>query len=114
MAKIVGEKGTVIAIDVQSEMLQCAKKKSDRHGLSSRILYHQNSLDSMGIEKNADFILSFHMVHEPGGKYLVAEPVFHVSEPAFNQTLDAAVRAGFRIEERPKISMSRAVLLTKS
>jgi len=129
MAEMVGAKGTVIATDVQSEMLQYARKKGDRYGLNSRILWHRNAPDSLGIEQPADFVLSFHMVHEvpdqdrlfqevfatlrPGGGYLVAEPVFHVSEPAFDRTLDAAVRAGFGIEGRPKISMSRAVLLKK-
>jgi ubiquinone/menaquinone biosynthesis C-methylase UbiE len=129
MAEMVGAKGTVIATDVQSEMLHCARKKCDRYGLGSRILWHRNSPDSLGIDQPADFVLSFHMVHEvpdqdrllqevfatlkPGGTYLVAEPVFHVSESAFNRTLESAVRAGFGIEERPEISMSRAVLLKK-
>ncbi|MDP3565346.1 MAG: class I SAM-dependent methyltransferase [Methanoregula sp.] len=129
MAEMIGENGTVIATDVQSEMLQYAKKKSDRSGLSSRITWHQNSPDCLGIEQKADFVLSFHMVHEvpdqdrflrevfsiikSGGKYLVAEPVFHVSELAFSKTLENAARAGFMIEDRPEISMSRAVLLAK-
>jgi ubiquinone/menaquinone biosynthesis C-methylase UbiE len=129
MAEMVGENGTVIATDVQSEMLQYAKKKSNRHGPSSRITWHQNSPDCLGIEQNADFALSFHMVHEvpdqdrflrevfsiikSGGKYLVAEPTFHVSELAFSKTLENAVQAGFMIEDRPEISMSCAVLLVK-
>ena len=129
MAEMVGENGTVIATDVQGEMLQYAKDKSNRSAFGSRITWHQNSPESLGIQKNADFILSFHMVHEvpdqnrffrevfailkPGGKYLVAEPVFHVSEYAFGQSLEAAARAGFRIEERPEISMSRTAVLVK-
>ncbi len=129
MAEMVGAEGTVIAADVQSEMLECARKRCDRHGPGSRICWHRNSPDSLGIDRPADFVLSFHMVHEvpdqdrllqevfatlkPGGRYLVAEPVFHVSEPAFDRMLEAAFRAGFRIEGRPEISMSRAVLLKK-
>lgn len=129
MAEMVGENGTVIATDVQGEMLQYAKDKSNRSASGSRITWHQNSAKSLGIQKNADFILSFHMVHEvpdqdrffkevfailkSGGKYLVAEPVFHVSEHTFGRSLEAAARAGFRIEERPEISMSRSVVLVK-
>jgi ubiquinone/menaquinone biosynthesis C-methylase UbiE len=129
MAEMVGENGTVTATDVQDEMLQYAKDKSNRSASGSRITWHRNSPESLGIQMNADFILSFHMVHEvpdqdrffkevfailkPGGKYLVAEPVFHVSEQAFGRSLEAAARAGLRIEERPKISMSRSVVLVK-
>ena len=131
MADMAGEKGRVIAVDVQGEMLRYAKIKSDRSGLGSRITWHQSTPDMLGIpEDHAEFILSFYMVHEvpdqdrffrevfailkPGGKYLVAAPVFHVSDQAFSKTLESAVNAGFRVEKRPEISMSRTVLLSKS
>jgi predicted methyltransferase len=50
---------------------------------------------------------------KPGGTYCVVEPVFHVTEAAFDSTLEAAARAGFRIDERPKISLSRTAVLVK-
>jgi ubiquinone/menaquinone biosynthesis C-methylase UbiE len=127
MAEMAGKNGTVIATDVQSDMLQYAKDKSNRSSSGSRITWHRNSPESLAIQTTADFILSFYMVHEvpdqdrffkevfallkPGGKYLVAEPVFHVPEHAFSQSLEAAFRAGFRVEERPEIPMSRSVVL---
>ena len=129
MAEMTGEGGKVIACDIQSEMLRFAEEKCRKAGLSTRIVWHQSTPDALGIAAEADFILSFHMVHEvpdrkrflyevffllrTGGKYLIAEPAGHVSESAFEQTIADAIQAGFRIVERPRISMSRVVLLEK-
>jgi ubiquinone/menaquinone biosynthesis C-methylase UbiE len=38
LAKMVGETGKVIAVDVQDEMLQMVKKKAVKEGLESRIM----------------------------------------------------------------------------
>jgi hypothetical protein len=46
----------------------------------------------------------------PGGRFLVAEPAFHVSGDAFEGELAAAVRAGLKLIERPRVRLSRAVL----
>lgn len=129
MAQMVGSQGQVIAIDVQKEMLDLVKRKSKKSNLDQRILFHQCKPDSLGMQQRADFILSFYMVHEvpdrdlffsevigllaPGGKYLIVEPNFHVSKAAFDDTLDHAIRAGFRVESRPKIFISRAAILRK-
>ncbi len=129
MAKMVGPRGLVISIDVQQEMLDRVKKKSEKPGLAGRILFHLGTPGAIGIDKNADFILSFYMVHEvpdrdaffkevfgllnPGSRYLIVEPVIHVSQKAFDDTLEHARRAGFMVEKQPKVLMSRAALLMK-
>jgi ubiquinone/menaquinone biosynthesis C-methylase UbiE len=129
MAKMVGPGGIVISIDVQQEMLDLVKKKSEKLDLAGRILFHRGTPEAIGIHKNADFILSFYMVHEvpdrdaffkevsgllnPTGRYLIVEPLFHVSEKAFEDTLGRARRAGFVVEKQPKVLWSRAVLLLK-
>jgi len=129
MAKMVGPGGMVIAIDVQKEMLDLVKKKSEKLNLVRCIWFHQGKPDAIGIQKNADFILSFYMVHEvpdrdaffrevagllnQGGRYLIVEPIFHVSEKAFNDTIDHARIAGFSVEKQPKVLLSRAALLVK-
>ena len=129
MAKMVGPGGLVISIDVQQEMLDLVKKKSEKLDLLGRILFHLGTPEAIGICKNADFILSFYMVHEvpdrdvffkevagllkPGGRYLIVEPVFHVSEKAFDDTLAHARKAGFTVEKQPKVLLSRAALLVK-
>jgi ubiquinone/menaquinone biosynthesis C-methylase UbiE len=129
MAKMVGPGGKVIAIDMQQEMLDLVKRKSDQAGLSDRIRFHRCRQDSLDTDAKAGFILSFYMVHEvperdalfregsgllePGGRYLIVEPGFHVSAEAFEDTLRHAEKAGFGVEERPKVRFSRAALLKK-
>ena len=75
-------------------------------------------------------MLLFYMVHEvpdigrffreiaallkPEGRVLLVEPPIHVSKKAFAETLDKAQQAGLAEVERPKVFMSKAVLLQKS
>jgi ubiquinone/menaquinone biosynthesis C-methylase UbiE len=129
MARMVGPEGKVIAIDMQQEMLDLVKQKSDRLGLSERIRFHRCVPDSLGINEKAWFILSFYMVHEvpdrdalfrevsgllePGGRYLIVEPFFHVSAEAFEDTLRHAEEAGLVTEKRPMVRLSRAAVLKK-
>ena len=129
MARMVGSGGRVIAIDMQQEMLDLVKMKSDRLDLSGQIRFHRCRPDSLGIEDKAGFILSFYMVHEvpdrdalfrevsgllePDGRYLIVEPGFHVSAEAFEDTLCHAKNAGFVVETRPNVRLSGAALLKK-
>jgi len=126
MAKMVGASGKVIAVDLQQEMLDAVRRKSDRLGLTSRITFHRSTPDALGIAEKADFILSFWMVHEvqdqirffrevrgilkPGGKFLIVEPVIHVSGPAFTGSVERARRSGLAVIAAPKIGFSRAAL----
>lgn len=87
MARMAGPEGKVIAIDMQQEMLDLVKKKSDR-------LFREVS-----------------GLLEDSGRYLIVEPTGHVFEEVFEDTLRHAERAGFVIEERPKVRFSRAAVL---
>jgi ubiquinone/menaquinone biosynthesis C-methylase UbiE len=128
MAKMVGESGKVIAVDVQEEMLQIVRKKAARQGLESRIVTHKSGPDGIGISEKVDFALAFYMVHEvpdseaflketasvlkPKGKLLVVEPKMHVSAAAFEKTIEVARQAGLRFISEPKIRFSRSKLLS--
>lgn len=130
MAQMVGPGGTVIAIDIQKEMLDLVRMKSEQQGLSDSIRFHQCRPDSLGITEKAGFILSFYMVHEvpdrkafftevyglleDSGRYLIVEPVFHVSKIAFDEMLEDARGAGFLVGEQPKFRTSRAAVLVKT
>ena len=129
MAEIVGEKGKVISVDIQEEMLQMLKRKSERAGLESRILIHKSQPDKIGVSDEVDFALAFYMVHEvpnregflrevtatlkPQGKLLIAEPIFHVSRSSFQDTVEIAKSTGLRVISWPKIFFSSAVLLQR-
>jgi ubiquinone/menaquinone biosynthesis C-methylase UbiE len=126
MAKMVGEAGKVIAVDVQDEMLQIVRKKAAKNGLESRIITHKCEQNRIGIPDKVDFALAFYMVHEvpkaeaflkevasllnPEGKLLIVEPRFHVSELAFDRTLEAARLAGLKQISKPEIRFSRSML----
>jgi hypothetical protein len=49
---------------------------------------------------------------KPGGSCLFVEPVF-VSAREFGESLAAALSAGFALRSRPRIALSRAVLLDR-
>lgn len=126
MAKIVGENGKIIAVDVQDEMLQIVRKKAAKEGLDSRIITHKSGPDGIGISEKVDFALAFYMVHEvpdaqaflkeivdllkPKGRLLIVEPKIHVSAPSFRKTLEAAKLAGLKPISEPKIRFSRSML----
>jgi len=130
LAKMVGSSGKVIAVDIQPEMLDIVRKKSENLDLASRITFYRNFPDSLGLTEQADFILSFWMVHEepdqvrffkevrgllkPGGKYLMVEPVIEVREPAFRESVERARRSGIALMGSPKVSLSRSALFSVS
>ncbi|HOV66925.1 MAG TPA: class I SAM-dependent methyltransferase [Methanoregulaceae archaeon] len=129
LARMVGDAGRVIAVDIQEEMLACARRRCERAGYGSRVTWHRNLPGSLGIAGPVDVVLSFHMLHEvpdqarllgdvhavlrPQGRYLVVEPALHVPPAAFERTIGTAVRAGFTVEDRPRVPLGRAVLLAK-
>jgi ubiquinone/menaquinone biosynthesis C-methylase UbiE len=127
MAKMVGDTGKVIAVDVQDEMLQRVKKMAARVGLESRIIIHKSLPERIGVSDRVDFALAFYMVHEvpdaeaflrevasllkPKGKLLVVEPKFHVSASSFEKTRDVALLVGLKLISEPNIRLSRSMLL---
>ncbi len=129
MARLVGESGRVIAVDMQDRMLKGLESRARKAGLSQRIQLHLCRSDSLDLTDMADFCLAFGVVHElpnatsflaevravlkPGGKLLLAEPRFHVSEKDFQDSVKLAFEAGFTVAETPVIRWSRAVVLQR-
>ncbi len=125
-AKLVGDQGRVIAVDLQQQMLDVLKKRAEKAGVASRIQLHRCQPTRLGVAGPADFALAFAMVHEvpdrkcfleeiysllrAGGRFLVAEPSFHVSARFFQETLTMAEQAGLRLEAEPSIRRSRTAL----
>lgn len=130
MAVMVGDTGKVIASDLQEGMLQKLKAKIQGTELEDRIILHRCEKDKIGWTEPVYFALAFYMVHEvpdqenffkelnsivkQGGLILIAEPPFHVSKAAFEETIKIAVDAGFLEVERPKVLLSKAVVLKKA
>jgi ubiquinone/menaquinone biosynthesis C-methylase UbiE len=130
LAEMVGDGGSVIAVDLQPEMLAKVGERAEHEGLAARIRLHQCPADSLGLEgERVDFALAFWMVHEvpsaerflhevhgvlkDGGRLLLVEPRGHVGKEAFAHTVDLAVWDGLRPLARPRVAFSRAVLLER-
>ncbi len=133
LARRVGPKGRVVAVELQPKMLEGLRKRTLKAGLTDRIEARLCTPDGLGIEDYAgrvDFALAFAMVHEvpnptrlftdlcralkPGGKLLFAEPTGHVRAKAFDLSLERAREAGLQVEARPCIRRSHAAVLQRA
>jgi ubiquinone/menaquinone biosynthesis C-methylase UbiE len=130
MARIVGPRGRVHALDIQEKMLDVMMKRAARAGVADRIVPHLSREDSLGLDDlEADFALLFWMAHEvtdpprlfrevrsllrKGSRLLYAEPSFHVSRALFSDIVAGAEESGFAQALSPPIRLSRAALFTR-
>jgi len=129
MARLTGDNGKVIAVDIQNEMLARVASKAALGYVKDIIVFHQSTQDAIGLDPDtaADFILAYYMVHEAldkkafltqirdllsaGGQVLIVEPPFHVSKAQFRQMEEIAVDTGFKIKDRPRKKGGKSLLL---
>jgi ubiquinone/menaquinone biosynthesis C-methylase UbiE len=129
MAELVGERGKVIAVDLQERMLAGLRGRAEKTNLLKRIKTHRCAQDKIGISEEADFVLAFWMVHEvhnsrsfleqigvmlkAGGRLLIAEPYIHVSRIKFQEIESLLNETGFSILGSPTVGFSRSILVKK-
>ncbi|MBD3232149.1 MAG: methyltransferase domain-containing protein [candidate division Zixibacteria bacterium] len=133
MAEMVGPKGKVIAIDLQSKMIKSLKKRAKRKELDDRIdarTCDENSLRIDDLKGQVDFALVMAVVHEvpespqffrqihsalkPDGRLLFAEPTGHIDESEFTSSRATAVEQGFSIVQPLQVKRTHAALLQKA
>ncbi len=133
LARLVGPRGKVVAVDVQPRMLSGLRRRAAKAGLLDRIDVRQGSAEGMGVadlDGRVDFVLAFAVVHElpsagrffaeasaalaPGGRLLLVEPASHVPERDFAATVWTAEQSGFAASAGPPIRWSRSAVLTKT
>ncbi|HEY5124512.1 MAG TPA: class I SAM-dependent methyltransferase [Ignavibacteria bacterium] len=128
IGKMLNDSGKVIAADLQEGMLEKVNKKIKGTVLENRITLHKCQEERVGVTENVDFVLVFYMIHEvpnqdnllrelksilnPDGKIFIIEPKFHVSKKSFEEMINKIKDIGFEIIDRPKVFISRTVLLT--
>ena len=133
LARLVGERGKIVAVDIEPKMLAGLRRRARREGVLDRMDVRQATPSGLGLQDldgRVDFALAFAVIHElpdqerffadvhaalkPGGKVLVAEPRGHVKEPDFRATLQVAAEAGFRVDGKPAIPRSRSAVLLRT
>ena len=132
-AKNVGKTGTVIAVDVQEEMLRLLREKLEPEGLMPRIRTHHCAPDTLGLspelDDSIDIAFAIFVVHEvpdavklfreiasllvPGGLLFLSEPPVVVSGSEFRITLTRAESAGLQKIEEMLFFVNRAAILRK-
>ena len=127
IARLLGESGKIIAVDVQDGMLDILRKKIENSELKHNIQIHKSKENSLELSEKFDFVFAFYVFHEmryweniipelkvivkPGAKILIAEQKFHVPRKTFNTFIQKMEDIGFEVCERPKIFLSRAVIM---
>jgi ubiquinone/menaquinone biosynthesis C-methylase UbiE len=130
LAHMVGISGRVIAADLQEGMLQKLRNKIRGTALAEQITLYKCEESKIGLSEHVDFILAFYVVHEmpdqevffnevrsilkPNGRIFIVEPPVRVSKTAFEEMIGKARDAGFTPVERPKVFLSKAVILKKA
>jgi ubiquinone/menaquinone biosynthesis C-methylase UbiE len=132
LARLAGESGHVVCVDLQEKMIASLKKRAVKAGLDARMEFRVCTPESLSIEDLAgtlDFALAIAVVHEApdarrfltgifnalkkGGSLLFSEPAGHVSGDEFNGSLSLARAVGFEIHGARKIFRSHSALLSK-
>ena len=129
LARMVGESGKVIAVDLQAEALVKLEKKVENAGLHRRVETWKCDAEDIGVLPKADFVLSAYMAHEVpdiniyfhrmaecvkrNNRMLLVEPKFHVSPNSYREEVAAAIKAGFELDSLPSIFFSHAVILRR-
>jgi len=127
IAKLLGKRGKVIAADVQKGMLAVLKQKLEKSELQEQIQIHNNQENSLNLTDKFDFILAFYSFHEmkyidsitnelqktltPETEIFISEQKLHVSKYTFNTIVQKMENIGFEIYKRPKIFLSRTVIM---
>jgi ubiquinone/menaquinone biosynthesis C-methylase UbiE len=132
MAEMVGSKGRVVAVDIQSRMLDGLRRRAAKAGLTPRLdarLAEPGSLGVNDLSGTVDFVLACAVVHEmpsseaffreaaaalkPGGTLLLVEPAGHVNPAKFAQEIDVARRAGLEKKKKVLVRHCLAAVLAK-
>lgn len=129
MARMVGETGKVISVDLQQQMLDTLMQRAKQTGVAGRITPLLCDENNIGNHDEVDFALAFWMAHETPderlfftqvqtilkktGTLLLAEPKLHVTGDNFQKMLNIAQETGLRRIGSPLISLSHAALFEK-
>jgi ubiquinone/menaquinone biosynthesis C-methylase UbiE len=132
LAVRVGDRGKIIAVDIQQKMLDALLRRARSKSLDARIetrLAHDSGMGVEDLAGKVDLVFAFYVVHEvpdmdrffrdafaalkSGGKLCLVEPSGHVKADAWERTLASAHRAGLVDEQPIPRSRTHGMLLRK-
>ncbi len=129
MARMVGDQGKVVAVDLQQQMLDMLRRRAEKAGVVSRIEFHKCEQNRIAFQAEVDFALIFAVLHEvpdqrrllgeifhclkQGGKLLLAEPPIHVSRKKFADEVATAKEVGFQMVDQPQMRWTHAAVFAK-
>jgi ubiquinone/menaquinone biosynthesis C-methylase UbiE len=133
MARMVGDQGKIICVDIQDKMLESLNRRAKRASLADRIVTRLATSDSLNISDFAgqvDSVILIAVVHEvpdqkklfeqihqamkPDALMLISEPKGHVTAESFEKMLKITKSLGFGEVSRPVIKGGISVVLKKS
>jgi len=133
LARMTGEKGRVLCVDVEPRMIKGLVRRATRAGLIDRvepILCGEDDLGLSDHEGTVDLAVAIHTLHElpdiegglrqiaaalkPGGRLLVIEPRGHVSGATWDHELETARHLGFTVKQGLDLRRRHAALLEKA
>jgi len=129
LAKMVGEKGRVIAVDLQEEMLNITRRLATKKGVLNRITLHHCREDDIGLpDEKVDFALAFYVLHEvpdrqrflkqvltllkPDAHFMLIEPKHHAKD--IQSEIDLAASLGLKQVKAIKFMMSQGMVFSLS
>ena len=129
LARLVGDRGRVVCVDLQRRMLTTLQKRAQRKGLDQIIETRECSREDLGVDDlsgQVDVALAIHVVHEvpfprrffmtcravlkPGGRLILIEPKGHVTNQEFEATKTLALDAGLTECEELQLKKSHALV----
>lgn len=129
MARLTGESGRVIAVDVQQKMLDKTMARARKAGLDHIIRPWLCNSSGIGAVPELDFALASNSLHEtpepatllkevfgllvPGGRFLLMEPRAHMKTDEFGAEVALATTVGFVEVARPRLIRQWCALLQK-
>ena len=132
LARMVGPRGRVVAVDVQQKMLDVLRRRAVRAGLAERIDLRlvdpeRPSIDDLAgqvdlvpavfvvheMPDQAAFFAAAHRALRPGGRLLVVEPRGHVKRHEFERSVALAEAARFVREPGSPFGRSQGAVLVR-
>jgi SAM-dependent methyltransferase len=130
LARLVGEKGKVISVDLEPRAVERLEERARKAGLAGRMELRSCEPRDLGLadfEGLVDLIAVIHTLHEfedlpgflaqaaallkPSGRLLVVEPKGHVRPASFQAELECCKLAGFGVLETPEMGKRRMAAL---